>query len=42
LAGNLTLPAGWESVKIERIFLGGVPYAASGEHGSRLLLKQLE
>ena len=42
LIGNLSLPEGWERVTIERVFLGGVPYAASGVHGSRLNLKELE
>lgn len=42
LTGNITLPAGWDSVTIDRIFLGGIPYVATGVHGSRLAVKQLE
>ena len=42
LIGNLSLPEGWEQATIERVFLGGVPYVASGVHGSRLTLKELE
>lgn len=38
---SLSLPEGWDKVAIEQVWLGGLPYRASGVHGGRLELQPL-
>jgi hypothetical protein len=39
---NASLPAGWDAFKIERLWLGGIAYEATGVHGERMVLKPLD
>ena len=35
---NVSLPAGWETVSIERLYFGGRAFSAEGAHGGALRL----